>query len=471
MIPGANPIANSINPAAPINGTAQGMPAPKAFGAYTNSPTSNVMGTWGAAQYSGIPGDGANSPQGAPSGGGNYGGRRGGGSSSGSGHGIYSAGYINRGHQISAPSSSSNGTWTATQGAGFQFGPRVSAKMVRDQNAGNAAGVMALGQKFGYGSGTSKKGASSSGDVLGGSWGGGITGVPAAGSGGGYTPSGGWSGSGSGTYHVGSYAGGMDASMKDGGPVPGVKHTSKKVKGYDDGGSVSDGPDNENNETSAQGNSSDAGSAIPPDNSTASSVSDSSQGSGNTPSDSQALLQNVHDILTYGRQKNGLTNEVVHQAFNTDSMRASSNVEDNRQGAGSIDTGQPVTKAAANQALPNINGSSSGPAAPWPYNGSGTVLTAIPADNSQAPAMAAGGALPGTLGGGAPQGGRGGMGGGFGGVGGGMRRGGGGGDITGARGMGGGMGSIRPDLSPRGSGGFLAMKKGGAIPEEGEDNE
>ena len=258
--------------------------------------------------------------------------------------------------------------------------------------------------------------------------------------------------------------------MKDGGPVPGVKHTSKKVKGYDDGGSVSDGPDNENNETSAQGNSSDAGSAIPPDNSTASSVSDSSQGSGNTPSDSQALLQNVHDILTYGRQKNGLTNEVVHQAFNTDSMRASSNVEDNRQGAGSIDTGQPVTKAAANQALPNINGSSSGPAAPWPYNGSGTVLTAIPADNSQAPAMAAGGALPGTLGGGAPQGGRGGMGGGFGGVGGGMRRGG-GGDITGARGMGGGMGSIRPDLSPRGSGGFLAMKKGGAIPEEGEDNE
>ena len=76
MIPGANPIANSINPAAPINGTAQGMPAPKAFGAYTNSPTSNVMGTWGAAQYSGIPGDGANSPQGAPSGGGNYGGSR-----------------------------------------------------------------------------------------------------------------------------------------------------------------------------------------------------------------------------------------------------------------------------------------------------------------------------------------------------------------------------------------------------------
>ena len=482
MIPGANPIANSINPAAPINGTAQGMPAPKAFGAYTNSPTSNVMGTWGAAQSSGIPGDGANSPQGAPSGGGNYGGGSGGGSSSGSGYGrgrrpIHS-GLVSNGY-----GGYGRGRYTQA-GANKELAAMSAGNPLLEQNyqsqlqqegkpstvSGGYGGGNTWSSTIGSPTSTAPGGGAGAAGVFGGS-GGGVTGVPAAGSGGGYTPSGGWSGSGSGTYHVGSYAGGSEAfSMKDGGPVPGVKHTSKKVKGYDDGGSVSDGPDNENNETSAQGNSSDAGSAIPPDNSTASSVSDSSQGSGNTPSDSQALLQNVHDILTYGRQKNGLTNEVVHQAFNTDSMRASSNVEDNRQGAGSIDTGQPVTKAAANQALPNINGSSSGPAAPWPYNGSGTVLTAIPADNSQAPAMAAGGALPGTLGGGAPQGGRGGMGGGFGGVGGGMRRGG-GGDITGARGMGGGMGSIRPDLSPRGSGGFLAMKKGGAIPEEGEDNE
>ena len=461
MIPGANPIANSINPAAPINGTAQGMPAPKAFGAYTNSPTSNVMGTWGAAQYSGIPGDGANSPQGAPSGGGNYGGRRGGGSSSGSGHGIYSAGYINRGHQISAPSSSSNGTWTATQGAGFQFGPRVSAKMVRDQNAGNAAGVMALGQKFGYGSGTSKKGASSSGDVLGGSWGGGITGVPAAGSGGGYTPSGGWSGSGSGTYHVGSYAGGS-FSLKDGGPVPGVKHTSKKVKGYDDGGSVTDNSNSDNSDS--QDSIPNPGGAIPADPTDPGDVSSFNQGSGSGQNENSALMQAVYQTLTYGRQKNGLSNQLVNMAYNSIPTKPAGPGGDQTRG-GPQDRSNP--KIAG-----NIPTKPAGPGGDQtrggPQDRGNQQVSENDSDQDEGVAAAVGGAIPDALGGGVPQGARGGMGGGFGGVGGGMRRGGGSGDITGARGMGGGMGSIRPDLSPRGSGGFLAMKKGGAIPEEDE---
>ena len=428
MIPGANPIANSINPAAPINGTAQGMPAPKAFGAYTNSPTSNVMGTWGAAQYSGIPGDGANSPQGAPSGGGNYGGGGGGGSSSGSGYG--------RGRRPIHSGLVSNGYGGYGRGRYTQAGAN---KELAAMSAGNPL----LEQN--YQSQLQQEGKPSS---VSGGYGGGNTWSSTIGSPTSTAPGGG--------------AGAAGLAFSEGGPVPGVKHTSKKVKGYDDGGSVTDNSNSDNSDS--QDSIPNPGGAIPADPTDPGDVSSFNQGSGSGQNENSALMQAVYQTLTYGRQKNGLSNQLVNMAYNSIPTKPAGPGGDQTRG-GPQDRSNP--KIAG-----NIPTKPAGPGGDQtrggPQDRGNQQVSENDSDQDEGVAAAVGGAIPDALGGGAPRGGGGGMGGGFGG-GGGMRQGGGGGDITGARGMGGGMGSIRPDLSPRGSGGFLAMKKGGAIPEEDED--
>ena len=427
MIPGANPIANSINPAAPINGTAQGMPAPKAFGAYTNSPTSNVMGTWGAAQSSGIPGDGANSPQGAPGGGGNYGGGSGGGSSSGSGYG--------RGRRPIHSGLVSNGYGGYGRGRYTQAGAN---KELAVMSAGNPL----LEQN--YQSQLQQEGKPS---TVSGSYGGGNTWSSTIGSPTSTAPGGG--------------AGAAGLAFSEGGPVPGVKHTSKKVKGYDDGGSVTDNSNSDNSDS--QDSIPNPGGAIPADPTDPGDVSSFNQGSGSGQNENSALMQAVYQTLTYGRQKNGLSNQLVNMAYNSIPTKPAGPGGDQTRG-GPQDRSNP--KVAG-----NIPTKPAGPGGDQtrggPQDRGNQQVSENDSDQDEGVAAAVGGAIPDALGGGAPRGG-GGMGGGFGG-GGGMRRGGGGGDITGARGMGGGMGSIRPDLSPRGSGGFLAMKKGGAIPEEDED--
>jgi hypothetical protein len=51
-------------------------------------------------------------------------------------------------------------------------------------------------------------------------------------------------------------------------------------------------------------------------------------------------------------------------AMNTDNMKPSTNIEDNRQGPGSIDTGQPQSKSNANGTYAPVGQ----PPSPWPYN-------------------------------------------------------------------------------------------------------
>lgn len=100
--------------------------------------------------------------------------------------------------------------------------------------------------------------------------------------------------------------------------------------------------------------------------------------------DPETLLNASMDTLEYTRQQAGLGGGF---AANTDQMRPSTNVEDNRQGPGSIDTNSPVTKAQANQATPNINGTVPG-SIPSPYTGTPPMMGAQP------PGFKSGGAIP-----------------------------------------------------------------------------
>ena len=143
------------------------------------------------------------------------------------------------------------------------------------------------------------------------------------------------------------------------------------IPSYDDGGSVdptstsTGGYHNTANTTYTPPAMADGG-AIP-DN--ADSFDDAQS---STPAlDPETMLNASMDTLEYLRQKHGLG-----QGMNTDQMRPSTNVEDNRQGAGSIDTGLPVSKQQANQTTPNINGpgSQTPGATPYPYNGAAPVV-------------------------------------------------------------------------------------------------
>ena len=327
LIPGANPSYSGVNNSAPINGSAQGMPAPKQFGSYTKGPNTNSLGSWGgAAESSGIPGD-PYSPVGAPT---NPSmsatGKRGGGGGKKAGNGWAAGGTASNPYDV-GEYTNSNGM----KGSGNFYG---SSPMETSM-----AGLQAWDQNFEANNPSA-------------------AGYP-------------------------QMAGnGYSLASEDGGPIPAIKHTSKKAKGYDDGGSVSD--DNSDDQTSgAQDDSDTASGSIDP-----AAGSYSAQGSGEQ-SDSDALMASVYKTLDYGRQKYGISNDLINEVYpqssfasGADQMRPSTNVEDDRQGGGSIDTSLPTTKADANQVLPNINGHSAGPTPPWPYNGSGQVLTAIP-DNSE----------------------------------------------------------------------------------------
>ena len=353
-VSGANPSYSGVNNSAPINGSAQGMPAAKQFGSYTPGPNTNSLGSWGGAtESSGIPGD-PYSPVGAPARNGGYGG--GGASGSGGnsyrsrpnkGIGIFNPGYKSQTKQIQQPAPLPGSGWYTSPE--YQLGRRAQNQLTNAENSGNQYRIQKIEKTFNPG------------------------------------------------YTIGSMNP-SDAPMAAarGGPIPSIAHTSKKVKGYDDGGSVSDN----NSDDQASGAQDDSDTASGSTDSTAG--ADSAQGSGEQ-SDSDTLMASVYKTLDYGRQKYGISNDLINEVYpqssfasGADQMRPSTNVEDDRQGGGSIDTSLPTTKADANQVLPNINGHSAGPTPPWPYNGSGQVLTALPPSmkrGGRVPSLDAGGAM------------------------------------------------------------------------------
>ena len=210
---GPNPTATQPKSTS-ISGSAQGMPAPKAYGSYTPGPQTNQYGSWGGESETGIPGDINGSPQGAPSG---------------------------------------------------------------------------LNQQWSTGSAPNSPSASGTAPVTGGG-----SGVPP-------DATGNFASSGP----ISSAPGGEAPAVEHGGPIPGIKHTSKKSKGYDTGGSVDSGiPDPDD--------------AIPDDPDDPSDMQDTSPTDTDTSggnSENQQLMAAIQKTLQYGQQKNGLPPGLVQQAF------------------------------------------------------------------------------------------------------------------------------------------------------------
>ena len=358
---GANPTVNTIDTAAPIGGTAQGMPAPKSFGSYTNSVNSNALGDWGRkAETGGIPGDGSQAPQGG------------------------SGGYGTTWASGAPPSASSTAATGTPKGSDLGTAAMYSAP-------GNAPGA-----------------------------------------GNNYTMGGGYLGAAS------------------GGPIPSIAHTSKKVKGYDDGGSVQDGDDDQD-----QGSIPDPGSAIPSDPTDPGDVSNFNPGNGNQ-SESNAIMQAIYNTLSYGRQKNGLSNAIVNAAYQSIPTKPAGPGGDQTRGGPQDRSNQTAGNIPTKPAGPGGDQTRGGPQ----DRGNQTSQN----DNDGNYQSAAGGGFIGPAI--SPEMGRADSG-----V---MDRapGGAGGGLGASRGGGGGGGwSQHADLgSGRGGGGFMAMKKGGAIPEPEDDD-
>lgn len=355
---GANPSYSGTNPSAPIGGSAQGMPKPKAFGSYTNSTTSNALGDWGKkAETSGIPGDGGQSPQG--------------------GSGGYGTNWAE-----GAPSSPTSPASTATGNLNTGYGPPMTSAPAGAPSAAN-----------------------------------------------GYTQSGGYLG------------------VAGGGPIPSIQHTSKKAKGYDDGGSVQD-------DDQDQGSIPDPGGAIPSDPTDPGDVSNFNPGSGGQ-GESNAIMQSIYKTLSYGRQKNGLSDAIVNAAYNS--------IPTTPAGPGGDQTRGGPQDRSNQQISGNIPTKPAGPGGDQTQGGpqDRSNQTSQNDSDDNYPAAAGGGFMP-SMGDG--------IGGGIG-RGSGMGRDGGERDmlsgVSGAGGGGGGGGwNQTPDLSRPRTGGFMAMKRGGAIPEE-----
>ena len=148
-VSGANPSYSGVNNSAPINGSAQGMPAAKQFGSYTPGPNTNSLGSWGGAtESSGIPGD-PYAPVGAPARNGGYGGSAsgsGGRSRPNKGIGIFNPGYKSQTKQIQQPAPLPGSGWYTSPE--YQLGRRAQNQLTNAENSGNQYRIQKIEKTF-----------------------------------------------------------------------------------------------------------------------------------------------------------------------------------------------------------------------------------------------------------------------------------------------------------------------------------